>query len=598
MFKEKDIQGKIAETVAVIKKSDKKIPEFNPIYKPSIEYLERVSVHSEIGKFPEKLFSDRSPNQTEEERKYIRNNYKTVSFPVWARLMSFLNRIWNDANWSIEYADYERFDEDSPQKYLEEEYPVYGSLEDYFKQIVTATKEKDPNAVIVVKPYKIPMKEKNGEVYIDETQKIKPVCKIYGCEKVVSFEEEYALLISEEKSWVEYGNTKIKDGLVFEFYDENNYWKIIQVGKKTDYQFDYILVWAHNLGYLPARKLKAEPKEVEGKVLYQSRFMAAIEPLDLMLLDASNLQVSKNKHVYQHFWEIAPECDYSNEYGHCVDGKIMYDGHNVNCPSCKGTGKKTNKSPLGVYQIKEHSGLDGGSQMPMPPFGFVAPDPVALEFLREEIERHKEEALSILNLTSPSHAKGGDVALTRQIDREESFSLLLAISNELFDLYEFMTKCIIEMRYGKIELPVISYPRTFAIRNELDLTEEIKQAKDGGLPDIVIRSLMIEYLKTRFNYQEDVAKMVDVAFSVDRLITLSGQEVGQKKLSGTVSGWEDILHTSVYSFIEDAVYENENFFELDRDSQKEILISKAKSKASEVEPQRITPDSILANLGA
>lgn len=598
-----DIQALISEKIQIFKdyQGKKELPEYNPVFREAVEYYEKISIHTEQDVFPEKLFKKRAPNQTDEEFEYIKENFKSVTYPVFSKYLGFLNRIWNDANWSIQYGEDEtRFSNNTAQEYLEKGYPVYGSLENYFKDIVTKWKEKDPNAVICHKPYDIPTIEKDGEILINDTELIKPIAKIYPSKQVIDFKEGLFCLVElTEKSWVEYGPKKVKEGKIFELYTTEHVWRIVQVGKKIDYNFEYILYWSHNLGYVPASKLRAEPIEREEGILYKSHFMPAVPALDLMLLDNGNLQISKNAHVFPQKWEIAAECDYENEYGHCVAGKIPHEGKNIYCPSCNGTGTKRISSPLGVYQIKEPTATEG-SGIPTPPFGYVSPDPAVLEFLRSEIDANEDKALSILNLhVGNSQVKGSDVALTRQIDREEAFSMLLGISNQVFQLFEFSHKCILEMRYGpEVELPVISYPRNFAIKNEQELTAEIAEAKEKGLPDLVIRNLILEYLKVRFNYQEEVSQIVDLAFNVDRIITLSTMDIQQKKLSGSVANWEDILHTSIWVFIEEVVQEDENFFELELSEQKRILIEKAKAKDTEVSPQRMNPDTILANLGA
>lgn len=598
MYNEAQINEILAEKVAIFRESEsrKTAPEYTEVYQESVDYLDRISIHAEIGKFPEKLFKMRAPHQTDEEFEYIKCNHKTVTFPIWAKFNSTLNRIWNDANWSIKWPDYSG--SDSPQSYLEKEYPVYGSLENYYKSIVTRLKEKDPNAVICHKPYTLPVLMKGEAMVIDESKYIEPIAVIYNSPQVVGFlEKEYVLVELHEKSWVDFGNRKEKTGKVFEFYDKENVWRIVQIGKKTDYKFEYILFWPHGLGYLPCSKLKAIPIPKETEVLYQSHFMAAVEVMDDILLDNSYLKASKAKSAFPRGWEYADECDYQQDGSMCVGGLISINGEEKTCPSCKGAGRKTISSPLGVTLLKTPNKYSTDEEkISGAPFGWESPDAQILEFLRKEIQLGSSDALSILNLnTSNSDVKGAETALGKLVDREDMFTVLLSISNQIFELFEFSHKCIIQMRYGKEEdLPVISYPRTFSIRNEHDLTEEIAKAKENGLPDIAIRQLLIEYLYTRFSTQEETTKVVDLAFAVDRLISLSTQDIVQKKLSGSVANWEDILHTSIYTFIGEQVQNNPNFLNLPIDQQKMALIQMAKTKDTEVRPQTLNVDSVLA----
>jgi hypothetical protein len=607
MYQLEEIQKIVNSKIEILKeaKSTKKLPAYTPIYRESVDALERISVHAEVGKFPHRLFTKRAPNQTKEEFDYIESTYKNTTFPIWNRFNGFINRIWNDQNWSIKWS--EDSSKDSPQVYLETGYPVFKSLEGYFKSIVTPLKEKDANGVIAHKPYYIPVKNNDvGELVIDDTQLIEPVACIYNSSQVVGFlESEYVMIELGEKSLVEYGGGKEKSGLVYEFYDRENIWRIYQVGKKIDYKFEYTIYWNHNLGYLPASKLKGIPEQKEMEILYQSHFMAAVDTMDDITLDDSYLRIIKAGHAFPHKWEYVDDCDYSNDYGRCMGGSVQEfrngDGvQTVQCPNCHGTGKSKSSSPLGVYQVKApNQNANGGSpDMQIPPFGWVAPDPSIMKFLREETQINEQKALSILNLTSPSDAKGGETALGKQIDREESFSFIQNISTQNFELYDFSIKCTLQMRYGlNVKLPELSDPKNFSIRNEAELTEELAMAKEKGLPEIAIRKILEEYLVTRFNAQKETSQMVDLAFYADRLICLSSTEVAQKKLSGAVANWEDILHTSIYSFIAELIVSDPKFFEKDIEAQKVLVVEKAKAKDAEINPVKLNPDTILANAG-
>jgi nucleoid DNA-binding protein len=58
MYNEIQIRQILESKIEILKKADAKkhIPEFTEVYKESVEYAERISIHSEIGKFPYNLF--------------------------------------------------------------------------------------------------------------------------------------------------------------------------------------------------------------------------------------------------------------------------------------------------------------------------------------------------------------------------------------------------------------------------------------------------------------------------------------------------------------------------------------------------------------
>jgi hypothetical protein len=580
---------------------------FNEVYLDAIKYKERIAIHSDEDVFPEALYMERSPNQTQKELDYMKKNHKAITYTVWDRFTSAIARIWNDKNWSvISWGTYDsKYEAHLPQKYFEEEYPVFGSLEYYFKDIVTDYKEKDPNAVLVHYPQEIPLiTNDEGALILDDSKMIDPVAHIYPCERVIEFINGVLCLIeTDEKSLVtldDKGSTEVREGLVFEYYDTEAIYKIFQVGKKSEYRFEASRDWEHNLGYLPCRKLKARPKVKDNSIIYKSHFAPACEHLDLALLDSAYLIVSKARHAFPKWYEYANKCDYSSESGSCDKGFIYSpEGKKHICPSCGGSGFARSMSPFESIQIPVPDRLNPETISGVPA-GYIQPEIETPKFLRDEIERHIQNGLSILNLNvSTSTVKGSDTALGKQIDREEMFSFLLKISGQVFDLFDFSLATIHKMRYGvSTEPPVLAYPKNFAIRNEEDLTAEISEAKEKGMPDVIIRELIVEYMATRFSAQENIKKVIDLVFFTDRLATLSNLEIANKKASGSVANWEDILHTSVYNFIDQKIKEDDKWSDKDLAEQRTELIQMAKDLDTQMSAKKMDPDSILANANA
>lgn len=609
MYNEVQIKEILDSKLEIVKQAHNKKPEFSEIYCRSVDFFERISVHSEIGKYPEKLLSNRAPNQTQQEADYIKATYKTTTLPIWTKYNGSISGIWNPQNWSIKWNQENNpisTVKETPQNYLDTEYPVFGSLESYYKSVVTNTKQKDANGVIVHKPYFIPAKlNDGGELIVDSSERISPIAVIYNSPQVWDYlDEEYVLIELKEKSWVKSGNsTKEKTGYVFEFYDQYNIWRIVQTGDKKDWKFDILIYWPHNLGYLPADKLKGDPIITEDGVLYQSKFMGAVEIMDDILLDDTYLRITKAGHAFQHKWEYVDECDYSNDNGSCINGHVMLDtGSGMKehtCPKCHGAGVAKTSSPLGVTQVRmpNQRGTGGADGITIPPFGWGAPNPEIMEFLRKEIDINTEKSYSLLNLVSSSDVKGTETALGKMIDRQEKESFVQPIIHETFELFGFSIKCINDMRYGLgvVEMPAIQQPKTSAIKSEADLTAEIATAKEQGLPDIALRNLLLEYLNTRFQTDERVNKSIDLTFHIDRLVSLSSTEIVQKKASGTVAGWEDILHTSVYIFIADALVKDPKFFDKPIENQGKVIIAMAKAKDLELNPSKLDPDKIMLN---
>jgi len=240
--------------------------------------------------------------------------------------------------------------------------------------------------------------------------------------------------------------------------------------------------------------------------------------------------------------------------------------------------------------VKQHIAPDPmnppETQMPFPGLTYVAPSNEPLQFVYDKFKNDVADAFSFINIeVSNSDAKGSDTALGKQIDREELFSFLMRISNELFDLMDFTIETVGNMRFLDFVKPVVSSPTSFAIRSEYDLTEELIEGKKAGLPDIAMRQIIRDYVAKRFSNQRNIEPIVNLVFSVDRFVTSNTVDITAKLANGTCMKWEAILHDSVYMFIDNALIKDSDFFKQDIDKQKTYLIDEAKAISAEITTQ-------------
>src|SRR5580658_10239186 len=157
---------------------------------------------------------------------------------------------------------------------------------------------------------------------------------------------DYALLMSEEKSEIQFGNTTQQTGYVLYLYDTENIYRIEQYGKKVEWTFRYSLYYPHQLGYLPCWKLLGTPQQViADEVLYDSHFSPAIPYLNEAIIIHSTLKASISKIAYPIRAYYEQPC---NNPG--CQGGIVFNGDNVQtkCSTCAGTGRMR-FSPLRDY---------------------------------------------------------------------------------------------------------------------------------------------------------------------------------------------------------------------------------------------------------
>ena len=258
------------------KKTDE-LPEYYDSYIPIVEMMEHIKVHAVKGVFPSKLIAKRSPNQTDKEFEYVKENYKQITLPVYVDLISTIQRAFNDNNWSIEYPVDEN--DDSLEIYLYsglKNTPLKMSLEEWVKGVLPSIKMMDANGCVVVKPYEIPTVEtEEGEVISGE--RFEPVPFYYRCDQVVSYlEGEWYLFLTDERSNVTVGERVEKTGLIYEFFDKNVIYRVVQIGAKKDYNFEIVPYYVHNMGETPVTRLKGRAVYFGSELIWQSEFLSVV----------------------------------------------------------------------------------------------------------------------------------------------------------------------------------------------------------------------------------------------------------------------------------------------------------------------------------
>lgn len=577
-----------------VAESQKKKPEpvFYPSYPVIVDYAERIAVHAEVGKFPEKLFLERSPNQEEKEFEYVKKNYKQTTLPVFIDYISTISRPFHDANWNIDYEeDEDKFKADLQlQDYVGKKIPIHGSVENFVKFIVSQRKAVDANGIIVVKPHKLfTTTNQAGEEVIDGDVLNEPGPFYYPSKKIVSFkEQDHAMVMLDEKSLVTYQNRNQKKGYKFEFYDDDKIWIIEQVGKFVDWKFTITEFYQHEWKRVPAIKLMGVPQVTEEGMIWQSPFLYITDILDLITLNASNLQMSINTCVYPYRVMIGDVCEWKDGEGNCCqDGSVSRIDPKkgeitITCPGCHGAGLKSRISPLGTMLLKPKTRLeDGDSSFTQKPLEYVSPETTTLTFLENKIAKDEEKARKILHLqTSNSIVKGSEnlTATGMTLDMKALYAFVKTVSDQTFFIWEFIVDAIGFMRYGKeYKKPKFTYPTTFDFVTESDIIAQLKAAVEGGLPPFVIHSIIYRYLQTLYFNDQMTANIFNLIVRTDRLLTLSNEEVALKVARGTVHDWEEILHTSAINFVNELIDENPKFFELTMDEQKKQLIAKAQA---------------------
>lgn len=572
--------------------SQKKSIGQHDLYADSVEMAERISYHAVKGVYPTELFKHRSPNQTDKEAQYIKDNYKQHTLPVFLDYLNTIGRSFSDGNWGIDYKeDPESFKSADLtfQSYVENDLPNYGSLENFIKGILPSIKSIDANGFISVRPEEISYTLDEDEQPVISNDLFKPTVYYFSSSHVIDYEDkEWYLFLSYDKSEVNHGVGTEKSGNIYELYTQNAVYFIIQYGRKSDNLFRVELFFEHNLGTCQVEQLKGIPTLKGDDLLWQSPFLYATDLLDLVTTNANFLQALINSCVFPVKVMFGSPCEFRDTDGNvCSEGQISYEGILKTCPSCNGIGLKSRISPLGTLLLNPTTKFAVGEEKTtQDPLKYVSPEIHTLDFVANKIETDTDKARKILHLqTSNSQVKGGEnlTATGIAIDNKTMYSFVKPISDQIFDLYHFCLESIGQQRYGvDFETPEITYPKTFDFKSAEDYLIDISNATKNGLPPAFVQLLLMQYINAYYGDNQKSTGVFKLVMAADRLFGMSQDEINMKLARGTVSKWEDILHSSVLSFINDSNMSDINFMDKELDAQIVILQDMAKAKESDI----------------
>ena len=622
MIDPKDIPAILQPAIDFKKKAHKAKENIEPFdgYREFCDWKDAITNHTVKGKKPVKLLQTKAPNQSEQELAYMIANAKQITLPVSFEFQSTIGRGLHDSNWSINYGEdaSEYINSDTTfKKYLEEDIandtPLRMSYDSWMKFVLPTIKINDSMGVVAFKPYREEKQiEVDGKTVIAGDSLPEPMPFYYSCERVLNpLEWGYALIETNNFSIVDKAGKKVREGLIFELYDEENIYIIEQVGKSHEFSFDVRLFFNHNLGFLPVTYLLGQPVyQYNGSLVWQSPFLLVSDLLDEVYLDGCMLRSVKAASVYPQKAMIGNECQFKDPetYAPCVNGSIINKDNNGfhPCPSCNGTGMTQRTSPLNTIFVRGGDGINAGESIkPSDALAYISPSTETPDFLRQEITEGLMNAMSILHLKTTNtvaQPSATDTTATGMVmDEKGKYAFIKSVVDQIFDIYEFGMKCIGLMRYGQDFItPVVQRPISYDFNSESDYLMQISAAQAAGAPPSIIASYVYKYLKAIFYDNPKTAKTYDLIIATDRIFTMTKDQIMQEVSRNLIQNWEVVLHDSAMTFVADLVRENPDFLDQDMQVMIDALIEKAKENTPEqaTATPRLSPQSILANANA
>lgn len=575
-------------------KTDKK-NAYHPLRTEAVKQVLRIKAHADPEFYPDFLFKTAHPNETPEQQKYVKDNYKCTTNPTWQDFMSVVGRSFIDTNWSIVWPE----GSEAMQKYCTEDFPVWDSIEAFIKDVLPPIKLTDANGWLAVRPHGFSwIRDEEGKLILDadnqpildDTKAFEPALYVHRSEDILIQERDLLVAVGTEKSPVTVANKVKMEGRVLWIYTPEEIYRSEQYGDKGKELYRTSIWFAHGEGVMPVTQMKGVPYiREDGRVFWISPFRYAVDLLDLALLNKNRMQVSVGSVMFPFRVMMGSPCDFENEQARCENGRFVSKEDSGiiigSCPTCRGTGHRVPYSPMGVYLWEKPVSINGDSNsFPTKPVEFVSPDRNPLDFVTELIAADTQAARAILHLhTSNSNVKGSEdmTATGMAIDRESQFAFIRGISEQIFDLWDWVFKRVAFQRYSgtvtdPYELtPTLVRPTRFDFRTEADIWEQIKTAREAEAPSYVLHTLFYSLLNNLLSSDIEQQGVFETIAAADQLFALS--DVQFQLAAPNAEPWRVTLHHRALPLVMELMRETPNFLDLDLSARVEALRAKAES---------------------
>ena len=350
----------------------------------------------------------------------------------------------------------------------------------------------------------------------------------------------------------------------------------------------------------------------EGRLAFESPFLAAIGPLNTALADAQYLQASKVKCVYPQAVMVGDSCDFFDEQAgaRCFEGKISSTGADglrieKTCPSCRGTGKMRRLGPLNELIINPVNSITGeGAGQGINATNaltYVSPPTDGLRFNREDIERLEFKARSILHLNVEAPMAGGDAKTATEagLNNRAKDAFVKPIADQIIGIEEFAIRVIGRQIAGPDWMGFkLRKPTQYDLRTEADRIAEIAVARDSGIPPAIIDEMEGDLIAARYSNDTFMQEAMEVIQRADRLARMNESAITAGLASGRIKAWEEVLHFSALDLYRRAYEQDATFAAADMYRKVDLLIAAAKQYGGAESFAKTSPLGVLASVTA
>lgn len=524
------------------------------------------------GIFPDLLIKKRRPSEPQELFLHRKVSYKAITMLPMSQVMTSLSKIRRSPDWNITFDDKNVppsiIETETPEQYLTNDLPGYKSITNWAFGILLKQQCVDANAIIAVLP-----------VAATQTNEyIKPIPIIFNSDHVLAYEPDKKFAVLQSRKKVNYQlESQWMQGLRFYYIDDVEV--IIYEQGPTGYT--PVFQQSHNLGYMPAFKIKAELyKQYDNYHINRSRINAMVPFLDEAACEYSDLQGSKVNHLFPLMYYYA-----NTECAECSGAKKLPSPTGpIVCKSCNGTGN-IKFNPFGVLQLSPPS--VGQTTLPNPPVGYVVKDIAILDFQDKAVDKMIDKALSTINMQFINQTPLSISGDAKSVDKEELNNFVYLFAEDLVANMDQVCQIICDWRYGslvpdstkrKALYPLIAVPASFDILPSSYLLDEITNARKNNVNPYLLAVLEQELAEKKFYNEPEIAETVGLFFQLDPLPGVDDADKMTRLQNKGITLQDYVISNYMSQFIRRAVIDVPDFVTKTYDIQMSQMVKYAKEK--------------------
>jgi hypothetical protein len=498
------------------------------------------------------------PSEPEWATKYKKDNYRAITKAPFKKVQNSIAKIQRARDLIIKASE-----NNSPKikesetlySYLFEKFPKHNSLIQWFFNFQLKNYLTDSNGIVVVAPQYV-----LDDDYLEEYQNmpvnefIKPIPYSFSITKVKYFDDGLLIIEIEEKEWF--------------VIDETNYYLLERDSVKEKYVTT--LLYAHNLGYIPAIENGGVLTSEDDDIYYESWVAGIIPDFDQALLENIDKNVTIKQHLYPERVEFTQnECTTCNGSGNVSRVNMFNKNVTSSCNSCGGSGFSSG-SPFGVTKVRPAMNGEENSIPAWAPVKYIEKDLKPVEFLSADIDRLIKKGLGAVNMEFLAESPTDQSGVSKSYDYDQTHLFLANISNDIFGrLLPFITNAINDLRYSVLlennkqllseQLPSINIPNDFDIITTSVIEEQIGKATQSGISSSIIESMEMDYISKKYEGSPKEMAYQQNIILLDALRGMTTDDILTMNAISPFNAETLTIHSFINTFIERAFSENKDF---------------------------------------